>query len=690
MSALILVQDIECRNCHWKGKRNALLKHLSMKLICATFYDIDALKAEQEEDRKVKKRIADKNRYNKLKQLKKKYYEDNKDQRLKYQREYDSRSRKQKQKYYNANLEERQEYQRDYNNANKEQMQKYYIANLEERQEYQRDYDNMNKEQKQKYYIANLEERQEYQNKYYEANMEKRQNYQEKYYRFYRYERKEYQRKYDRKHIGRRKEYRKLKAHYKNHATKMYRGFQNHHIRHFRLHRVGRCSWSIRNNCHGYCWEKVPKISGGCEVGMFKLRCNDSRERPCEINALQCMKCTQVMCNLCGKCIKDYEFYEHYYIPGLNSDLKEAAKLCPYRTYLNLDRIEKKHFPCKLCTDSEIRKFGTAMSSRNKDGKEIYECPYDQDDVASTLCITDAITKLAKRIRKSALKDGTDALRKHYKFRESNFHRKSFDLLCEFVKHMELHADKRHEYHIVEITLKKSYSEGQTEDLLQIDRELKKSIEALDEVLKIKSIITADKCLGFTGYSSTRTHHEAWLAIVPLEFIDKLEQWDSYSFKYDTEVNSIMKTVKDDKDKLYMIIYTHEGSVPNNVDFFESLSMHAPCIKESKLLFTWTIQDILMEEDKQLQKSLVEGDFIQSKIHPNYVMNLTYSELCDCGNCNVKTCAISESHAKPVDKCPLPMNNQPIEVKQCNDGIEYWAEMFLFAWNTKFGMMDFT
>ena len=171
--------------------------------------------------------------------------------------------------------------------------------------------------------------------------------------------------------------------------------------------------------------------------------------------------------------------------------------------------------------------------------------------------------------------------------------------------------------------------------------------------------------------------------------MDKLAQWDSYSFKYNTEVNSIMKTVKDDKDRLYMIIYTHEGAVQNNVDFFESLSMHAPCIKDSKLLFTWTIQDILMEEDNQLQKSLIEGHFIQSKIHPNYVMNLTNSELCDCGKCSIKTCAISESHAKPVDKCPLPMNNQPIKVKQCNGRIEYWEEMFQFAWNTKFGMTYF-
>ena len=60
-----------------------------MKLICATFYDMDVLKAEQEEDKKAKKRIADKNRYNKIKQEKRHYYEDNKEERLKYQREYD-------------------------------------------------------------------------------------------------------------------------------------------------------------------------------------------------------------------------------------------------------------------------------------------------------------------------------------------------------------------------------------------------------------------------------------------------------------------------------------------------------------------------------------------------------------------------------------------------------------------------
>ena len=212
----------------------------------------------------------------------------------------------------------------------------------------------------------------------------------------------------------------------------------------------------------------------------------------------------------------------------------------------------------------------------------------------------------------------------------------------------------------------------------------------MNEVVKIKSIIPADKCLGFKGIHSTTGYQEAWLAIIPLNFIDEMAQWDSYSFKNDAEVNSIMKTVKDGKDRLYMIIYTHEGSVQNHEEFFENLSMHAACIKDSKLLFTWTIQDILMEEGKKVQKSLIEGDFIQSKIHPNYVMNLTYSELCDCDCCGVKTCTISQSHTKAVGKCPLPINNQPIEVKQCDDRRQYWEKMFQFALNERFGMMYFT
>ena len=87
---------------------------------------------------------------------------------------------------------------------------------------------------------------------------------------------------------------------------------------------------------------------------MFKLKCSGEWGMgPSEINALHCISCTQVMCNLCGKCIEGYNYYQHFYLPGVISDLKKKAKLCPFRTLL--DKGQDKKFQSEICSNDTIK-----------------------------------------------------------------------------------------------------------------------------------------------------------------------------------------------------------------------------------------------------------------------------------------------------------------------------------------------
>ena len=79
-----------------------------------------------------------------------------------------------------------------------------------------------------------------------------------------------------------------------------------------------------------------------------------------------------------------------------------------------------------------------------------------------------------------------------------------------------------------------------------------------------------------------------------------------------------------------MIIHTHEGSLVNPVEYFEELPLFPEWVKQIKLIFTWTVKDILMEENKSTQESLIPEKFIQSKRYPSYRMKLLTSEICDC------------------------------------------------------------
>ena len=233
---------------------------------------------------------------------------------------------------------------------------------------------------------------------------------------------------------------------------------------------------------------------------MFKLKC--SREwgmGPSEINALHCISCTQVMCNLCGKYIEGYNYYLHFYLPGVNSDLKEKAKLCPFRTLL--DKGLDRKFPCEICSNDTIKeesqefvkrvgiKYRNFLNEKTFEvtsivtdkGKDILVCPYNDQDVKSTICPLEAVTKLANRVNTGLSPKSPEYIRLNYKYRKFR-HKTTFDHMCELKKHLHLHEDRRVDIHIVELTLAEAYTTPG--DLSKIDTLLKMSLETLNKCPK--------------------------------------------------------------------------------------------------------------------------------------------------------------------------------------------------------------
>lgn len=402
------------------GKSNAFLKHLRMKPVCASMYEMQSVYAERDQLKKSRKEQYDKMHYAKKLDKKRQYYQENKEQRLKYKKDY-----------YEKNKEQRLEYNKEYYKENKEQ-------------------------------------------------------------------RLEYQRKYDKTHKQQKKEYKKLKAHYRKYANNMHRIFQMHDISHFKSHNSGWCDWSKRDQNHDHCWENVTQQCNICHVAMFKLKCSVKWEKPYEINALHCISCTQVVCHLCGKCIQEYEYYLHFYINGVNSDLKDKAKLCPYRTYLDICKKQEKNFPCEICSDDEIQekrkdfvktvgikymnflneKTWEVTSRNSNPGKETLLCPCNQQDIQSTVCPHDAVTKLAKRINNGFSSDRK--VRLCFDYTQCSRHRTKFDLMCDLKKHIELHEERRVETHVVELTLADAFSN--LNDLDVIDTLLKLHMEKFEQV----------------------------------------------------------------------------------------------------------------------------------------------------------------------------------------------------------------
>ena len=98
-----------------------------------------------------------------------------------------------------------------------------------------------------------------------------------------------------------------------------------------------------------------------------------------------------------------------------------------------------------------------------------------------------------------------------------------------------------------------------------------------------------------------------------------------------------------------------------------------------------TVKNILLEEDGSRQKSLIKGEFIQSKKYPSYLMNLVHSEICDCDCCiGYNIFGINESHTTPVNGCSLPINRSPLQVitSPKETKLKLLEAMFKFAWKS--------
>ena len=93
-------ESVKCIHCGWIGKRNAWLKHLRMKPICKSMYDMQSVYDEQNEWKKIKQQ-----NYNKM------HYAENKED------------------YQIQHRAEKQEYDRNYYEENKEDKKKYYKEN---------------------------------------------------------------------------------------------------------------------------------------------------------------------------------------------------------------------------------------------------------------------------------------------------------------------------------------------------------------------------------------------------------------------------------------------------------------------------------------------------------------------------------------------------------------------------------
>lgn len=545
-------------------------------------------------------------------------------------------------------------------------------------------------DQKRQYYQENKEKR----NKYYEENKELR---------------LKYQRKYDREHKQQKKEYKKLKSHYRKHAGHMGNAFQLSDLKHFKSHVNGWCDWSKTDNSHDLRWENVNKQCRNCLLEMFQLKCRGKWNRTYEVNALHCLSCTQVMCNLCGECIDDYDYYLHFYLVGISSTLKEVAKMCPFRTRTYHD-MEEQYFPCAVCSNSQIQEerkkhtitVGTIIHNgimyRNcvvpqnsfaNNSKKILVCPYTGKDETSTVCLKDAVANLEDKVNDGVKWNEADFIPLDSRYTRNLRHQTKFDHMCELNAHMKLHKERRVDVHVIELTLAEAYAT--TDDLRIIDTLLKVNLESYEQVVKVRSIIPAEKCLGLCTHYHHWHSQEAWLAVVDPKHMSLTIGCYPEEREY-PESTIIMKKIREAKETLYMIILTHEGSLVNPVEYFEELPLYPEWVRKSKLLFTWNARSILKEENRSIQEALIRSNFIPSNRYPNYLMNLANSEICSC-DCCFKSIVhgINDKHTIPDNGCLLPMYNSPLqEINSPNrKAAELWEVMFKFAWK-KLNIADST
>ena len=164
------------------------------------------------------------------------------------------------------------------------------------------------------------------------------------------------------------------------------------------------------------------------------------------------------MCNLCGEHVQDYEYYLHFYITGINSALKEVAKLCPYKTYLDQSK-QANDFPCEVCANDEMQeqrksyvervgiKYRNFLNIKTLEqtsivtcaGNEILVCPYTDNDVQSTICLRDAVNKFEKKLNSGVRRNDEDYIELDFEYTLSLKDKTKFDLMFEHKKHMDLH-----------------------------------------------------------------------------------------------------------------------------------------------------------------------------------------------------------------------------------------------------------
>ena len=657
--------QVTCKHCKWSGKKSALFQHLSKKSDCKSTHNWKRLKAEHNELKKIKKQAYNARHYANNKDTKRRYYQERREERISYQRNYDENNKEEKGTYYQENREERLHYQSNLDENNKEDKRNYYQENREDRLLYQR--------------------------------------------------------KYDEAHKDRKKEYRKLKAHYQKYN--MVQIFQECDISHFKSHIEGRCGWNHYCSSHDYCWEEIEKQCTTCHDKLFKIKCQ-GRSRQYELNSLHCLNGCQVTCHLCGEFVTDFKYYLHFYVKGLNSNLKEKATLCPFRTYLEKENEEVNYTPCEICSNDEIQekynecierigvkyryfvneKTFEVTSIMTNGGRDILKCPFVGDDVQSTICLEDAIQKLVKRVNAGMKRwDNPEYTEPCLELdpRRSR-HQTEFNLMCKLKKHIDLHTSDRVETHVVELTLVKTYTSQS--DLEIIDTLIKTNVENFEQISKIKAIIPASECLGLkTHFRKSGEQQEPWLACVDPNLVTyplPRHQWDIKrtdgklltatgeitKLKENLEtISKEMKQMIQENKTLFMVIHTPEGALEEAAEFFEDLPIFPEWVTESKLLFTWSVKSILEEKQEPVKKSLIKGDFIQSKKYPSYSMNPILANLCECGCCvRGDIGAISKYSTVPVNGCSLPMKRSPLHaVNSHKDSkIELWRAMFNFAWTT--------
>ena len=571
-------------------------------------------------------------------------------------------------------------------------MDSLYAEQANNKKQKKKDYNKMhyrnNKERKKQHYLERKEEKkQNYQEKkvemkkQYQENKEERKNYQRCYYQKNKEDRKQYQRSYDETHKERKKKYRKLKAHYKRQNYFWEVGRMDH----FQEHSEGWCNdWTVGFD-HDCGWVRANKECTTCNGPMFQLKIKEWGRR-IKLNSIHCISCSKIACDLCGKEVHIHKFYHHFYVKGINQHLEEKAALCPYKQVMNVEGEKREHFPCEICPNVPVTtKEVVNMYGIKRNIKHI-TCPFIDDSIQSTVCLLDAVKKLAKKVNSRTKCNKPDYIDLSYRIAQST-HKEHFEKMCELQKHLDLHLSKRVQSHVIEVKLKIPYKT--IEDLKMIDAMLKFNIENHPQVSRIKSITPAETCLGFKDHYIQHNTQPAWLASCnPMYLNNQISCNPDSNYWKDLdieEINSEMNKMKGSNKLLYMTVLTHEHDCDNIEEYLEMLSLHLDWIENTKQLYKWSVKGILEETNRAIQEALITGKFIQSKKYPNYGMNLVSSQICGCDCCHRFdiTGIDNRRHTIPVDGCPLPITVTPNHMrnKSKKREIPLWEEMFKYEWN---------